>query len=278
MTMIVMVLTLMDNLQDKSERLQKAMARLGIASRRHAEILISQGSVKVNGIVVTQQGTRVAPADVIEVSDTAYSSGPTNDPVYVMMYKPVGIITSVTDPHRRKTVIDLIKTDIQTRVYPVGRLDYDTSGLLLLTNDGEMTHRLTHPSYGVEKVYRVWIRQNISDEALNTLRTGVMLEDGLTAPAKARKLVKQRINPDSNSQLMQINGQDRSLTVLEMAIHEGRNRQIRRMFEQVGYPVVRLQRIAFGPLKLDPEMKAGEYRSLKSTEIIALKKIVDLNQ
>ncbi|UWG99032.1 rRNA pseudouridine synthase [Dehalobacter sp. DCM] len=254
----------MENSLDRSERLQKAMARLGIASRRHAEILISQGSVKVNGIVVTQLGTKVYPEDVIEVSESTYSAVSITDSIYIMLNKPVGIISSVTDPHRRKTVIDLINQDIKTRVYPVGRLDYDTSGLLLLTNDGELTHRLTHPRYGVEKVYHVWIKEDLLQAAVNTLRTGVTLEDGRTAPAKLRKLCNKS------------HGHDRECTVYEIVIHEGRNRQVRRMFEQVGYPVIRLQRIAFGPLRLDPAMKAGDYRYLKPREIAALKKAVEV--
>ncbi len=244
------------------ERLQKAMARLGIASRRHAEELISKGLVKVNGRIVTTQGTKVTPEDFIEIEGTKEPLIRQEKYVYYLLNKPEGVITSVTDPKSRKTVIDLVRKDVKERVYPVGRLDYDTSGLLLLTNDGDLTYRLTHPRYGVEKTYRAWIKGGIPAEALKTLRQGVKLEDGVTSPAKINRV--------------EANNRGNNLTVVEITIHEGRNRQVRRMFESVGYQVVSLQRIAFGSIRLDENMKQGEYRCLDPIEVVSLQKGVGL--
>lgn len=242
------------------ERLQKAIARKGVASRRQAEELISKGLVKVNGVTVSELGYKVTPTDIIEVSgNTIQDKGIFT---YVLLNKPEGVITSVSDPQKRTTVIDLINKEINIRVYPVGRLDYDTSGLLILTNDGELTYRLTHPSYGVEKTYRVWIEGPISEQSLNTLSNGVLLEDGLTSPASIKSVKQSK--------------KGKEVTSVEITIHEGKNRQVRRMFAKVGHPVVGLQRIAFGPLKLDTKLKPGEYRHLLKSEIITLKKEVGL--
>jgi len=244
------------------ERLQKAMARLGIASRRRAEELISQGQVKVNGVVVTQPGTKVAADDLIEVEGVQISSARPKELFYILLNKPEGVISSVADPRGRKTVIDLLGGNIAERVYPVGRLDYDTSGLLLLTNDGDLTYRLTHPSYGVEKTYRALLRSKPSPQALKTLQDGVLLEDGLTSPAKIN-----RVQPSNKGN---------NLFVVEISIHEGKNRQVRRMFEKVGYPVCSLQRIAFGPLQLDKRLTTGNYRFLDESEVNSLKQQVGL--
>lgn len=244
----------------ESERLQKVIAHMGIASRRHAELLIRQGLVKVNGITVTEQGLKVTSSDVIEVSGSTIKKNSVF--TYILLNKPEGVITSASDPQQRKTVIDLIKSEIKQRVYPVGRLDYDTSGLLILTNDGELTYRLTHPSYGVDKTYRVWIEGNIPEEILHTLRNGVHLEDGITSPAKIRIVKKGNKGKDS--------------TAVEITIHEGKNRQVKRMFEKVGYPVIGLQRIAFGTLHLDNLLKPGEFRHLLEGEVNDLKKEVGL--
>lgn len=246
----------------KSERLQKAIARLGIASRRHAEELITKGLVKVNGEIVSELGTKVTESDMIEVDGNTVSPNQQDNYVYFLLHKPEGVITSVTDPRKRKTVIDIISRDIKVRVFPVGRLDYDTSGLLLLTNDGDLTYRLTHPRYGVDKTYRAMLKGTISQEALSTLQKGVMLDDGLTAPAKITRV--ESINKGN------------VLTIVEITIHEGKNRQVRRMFENVGYPLVSLQRIAFGPLKLDVSMKPGDYRTLSRNEIESLRNVVGL--
>lgn len=244
-------------IHNEPERLQKAMARLGIASRRHAEELISQGKVKVNGQTVTEPGVKVNSTDVIEVEGKHLAVSEHEKRVYILLHKPEGVVTSVTDPRGRKTVIDLLKREVQNRVYPVGRLDYDTSGLLLLTNDGELTYRLTHPRYGVEKTYRAWIKDDISPLAVKALQEGVPLDDGLTSPARIDKVAK---DPKGNS-----------LTVVEISIHEGKNRQVRRMFAQVGLKLVRLQRIALGTIRLDEGMKPGQFRYLTEAEVAILR-------
>ncbi|NLO97626.1 MAG: rRNA pseudouridine synthase, partial [Peptococcaceae bacterium] len=205
-----------------------------------------------------------APQDKIEILGRGKikQAGKREELVYYLLYKPVGVITSVYDPQHRKTVIDLIRHSVSQRVYPVGRLDYDTSGLLLLTNDGDLTYRLTHPRYKVQKTYKAWVKGPISTQALKTLQEGVRLEDGITAPAKIIKV--QQANRGNN------------LSTVEISIHEGRNRQVRRMFEAVGYPLVALQRIAFGPLKLD-NLKPGEFRPLEPQEIKLLRKEAGLD-
>lgn len=245
----------MDNNAYQPQRLQKVIARLGLASRREAEELISQGLVKVNGQVVKEQGRKVFPDDIIEIRNKKFTVQE-QEHVYYLLHKPEGVITSVKDPRNRKTVLDLLK--VKERVYPVGRLDYNTSGLLLLTNDGDLTYRLTHPSYEVDKTYRVWVKGPISKEALKSLERGVKLEDCFTHPAKIGKI--------------RTGNEGDNLTSVEITIHEGRNRQVRRMFEKVGYPVVRLQRIAFASLTLEESLKPGEYRPLKDFEIARLKK------
>lgn len=255
----------MSGCENEPERLQKAMARLGIASRRHAEELISQGLVKVNGQTVRERGMKVTNRDLIEVKGNRISLPQTEKYVYILLNKPEGVLSSVTDPKSRKTVIDIIRKEVTDRVYPVGRLDYDTSGLILLTNDGELTYRLTHPSYGVEKTYRAWLKTGLTDQALKTLEEGVPLEDGVTSPAKIDKV--ERSKKKGNA-----------LTFVEITIHEGKNRQVRRMFEKVGYPLVRLQRIAFGPIKLDERMQPGKFRSLSKAEVASLQRAVGLDQ
>jgi 23S rRNA pseudouridine2605 synthase len=249
---------------NEPERLQKVMARLGIASRRYAEDLISRGLVKVNGRIVKERGVKVVSTDLIEVEGIQISATEKVQNIYILLNKPEGVITSVADPRKRKTVIDILNKDVKERIYPVGRLDYDTTGVLLLTNDGNLTYRLTHPSYEVEKTYRVWIKGRITAEALETLRKGILLEDGLTSPAKIDRVefLKKKGN---------------LLTIVEITIHEGKNRQVRRMFEKIGYPVVSLQRIAFGTIKLDGRLKPGEYRFLSKSEVASLKKVVGLD-
>lgn len=243
----------------KEERLQKVIAGAGIASRRHAEKMILEGRVQVNGQTVTILGTKVLPTDKIVVDGKPLRQRP-EEYLYILLHKPTGYITSASDPQGRKTVLDLIKK-VPQRVYPVGRLDYDTSGLLILTNDGELAYRLTHPSYGVEKTYQVKVRGKIPPEGLRSLAKGVDLEDGKTAPARVREV------PGQNQ---------RDLPTYEITIHEGRNRQVRRMFEAIGYPVCALQRIRFGPLELDKSLKPGEYRLLTQREIRKLRQAVNL--
>lgn len=249
------------------ERLQKVLAQAGVASRRHAERLISDGRVTVNGNKVSTLGTKVSIQDQIQVD--GHSIYRSEELQYFLLNKPVSVITSVSDPQGRPTVVDLMK-DVPVRVYPVGRLDYDTSGLLVLTNDGELAHRLMHPRYGVEKTYRVWVQGPVGINALETLRQGVLLEDGNTAPAKVERMggISKGVNLKSKGN---------NLEILEVTIHEGRNRQIRRMFAAIGYPAVKLERISFGSLTLGNSLGIGAYRALTKEEVKALRSKVGLN-
>lgn len=226
------------------DRLQKVLARAGLASRRVCEDLIAEGRVTVNG-AVAELGRRVDPErDVIEVDGALVPIAP--GLVYYLLNKPVGVVTTVTDTHGRRTVAELVPPE--PRVFPVGRLDADTEGLLLVTNDGELTHRLTHPSFGVEKEYLVQVQGDPEPGDLRRLREGVDLDDGVTAPAKVARVAEG---------------------MLRLTIHEGRNRQVRRMCEAIGHPVVRLVRSRIGPVS-DRRLKPGEWRSLEPTEVRAL--------
>lgn len=235
------------------ERLQKVLAHAGVASRRHCEELIVQGKVQVNGQVVRELGTRVDPdRDRIVVNGRPIRA---EQHVYLMLNKPTGVITSVSDPQGRRVVTDLLKGQ-KERVYPVGRLDYNTSGLLLLTNDGELANKLAHPSYEIDKVYRAWVKGVPSLEKLSKLAKGIMLEDGMTAPGEARMVKKTP-------------GNEKAL--LEIIIHEGRNRQVRRMCAAIGHPVIELERIRLGFLTLEG-LAQGQYRPLTSAEVERLKR------
>jgi 23S rRNA pseudouridine2605 synthase len=228
------------------ERLQKTLARLGFGSRRVCEDLIADGRVTVNG-EVADLGRRIdLEADQVEVDGVPVGVRP--DFVYYLLHKPAGVVTTAADTHGRPTVIEMVPEE--PRVFPVGRLDMDTEGLLLLTNDGVLTQRLTHPSFGVEKEYLAHVEGEPSASALTRLRKGVELDDGVTAPAKVAT-----IGP----------------SLLRITIHEGRNRQVRRMCEAVGHPVVRLVRTRIGPLT-DTRLKAGEWRQLEVEEVRALAK------
>ena len=227
-----------------SEKLQKVLAATGVASRRVCEDMIADGRVTVNG-EVAHQGQRVDPeTDVIEVDGGLIPVRP--GLVYYLLNKPAGTITTAEDTHGRPTVVDLVPAE--PRVFPVGRLDAETEGLLILTNDGELTHRLTHPSFGVEKEYIAAVEGEPTNADIRRLREGVELEDGMTAPAQVA-----RVEP----------------TVLRITIHEGRNRQVRRMCEAVGHPVTRLVRSRIGPL-VDRRLKPGEWRTLEPAEVRAL--------
>jgi 23S rRNA pseudouridine2605 synthase len=234
------------------ERLQKVLAQAGVASRRACEELIRQGRVQVNGQVVTELGTKVDPnLDEISVDGT-----PIADPaekVYLILNKPPGYISTVHDPWGRPTVLDLIP--YQERLYPVGRLDAESEGLLLLTNDGKLTHRLTHPRYEHEKEYLTLVRGRPRDAVLSRLRRGVDLEEGQTAPAEVNRVSRKEgleTPPDT--------------TWLRIVIHEGRKRQIRRMCAAVGHPVQRLVRVRMGPIELG-DLAVGEYRPLSAKEV-----------
>lgn len=245
---------------DGLERLQKVLAQAGVASRRQAEEMILAGRVEVNGSKVTALGTKVSPVDRITVDGRPLNQA---EPLhYYLLNKPAGVITSAKDPQGRKTVLDLMR-NVRVRVYPVGRLDYDTSGLLVMTNDGELAHRLTHPSFGIEKTYRVWVRGGMPEQALQRLRAGVVLEDGKTAPA-----VVERVGGLSKE----------GMEVTEITIHEGRNRQVRRMYEAVGFLVSRLERVRFGPLFIDKTPRPGEYRALTQREIRELRAAAGLKK
>ena len=234
------------------EKLQKFLSAAGVASRRHAEVLIQQGRVTVNGAVATL-GMRVEEHDVVRVGGVQV--GPQAPRLFVVN-KPTGVVTTLDDPQGRTTVATLVPDDV--RVYPVGRLDIDTSGLLVMTNDGELAHRLMHPSFGVEKTYRVLVRGGVSAASVRQLAEGVELEDGMTSPAAARII-------DANAQQ----------SVLELTIHEGRNRQVRRMCDAIGHPVLELVRTKYGPLTL-AGLAPGASRPMTDAEIRRLRKAAGL--
>lgn len=233
------------------ERLQKYLAQAGVASRRASEKLIADGRVSVNGKVVREMGTKVVLGkDQVSVDGKPVSVEEKN--VYVLLNKPAGYVTTVKDPQNRLTVMDLIK-DVPYRVYPVGRLDFETEGLLLLTNDGELAYRMTHPKFEMKKTYIAWVEGNVMEESLEILRSGVLLEDGKTAPAEVRLLRSEK----KKSQV-------------EITIHEGKNRQVRRMCQAVNHPVLTLRRVSAGNLRLKG-IKSGEYRYLSAEEEKQLK-------
>jgi len=230
------------------ERLQKVLARVGVGSRRVCEEMIADGRVSVNG-VIADLGRRVdVETDFVELDGVPLGVRP--GLVHYLLNKPAGVITTADDPHGRPTVLELVPDE--PRVFPVGRLDMDTEGLLLLTNDGDLTHRLTHPSFGVEKEYIAQVEGSPKRAALRQLREGIELEDGLTAPAEAALVAPG---------------------VVRLTIHEGRNRQVRRMCEAIGHPVIRLVRSRIGPLA-DRRLKPGAWRSLTADELRALEKAV----
>ncbi len=231
-------------------RLQKYISRCGIASRRHAEEMIREGRIRVNGKVVTEMGMTVSALDLVECDGKPIV--PEENPVYIMLNKPGGYVTTVSDPEGRKTVMDLID-GVRERVYPVGRLDYDTEGLLILTNDGDFAHRMTHPRHQVTKTYIAEVEGIPSQETLRKLRNGIMLDERPTSPAKVELLEEKK------------NG-----AVLRITIHEGRNRQVKRMCEAVGHPVQSLKRIAFGGLRLG-DLKPGKWRYISAQEVKRIK-------
>jgi 23S rRNA pseudouridine2605 synthase len=226
-------------------RLAKFLAVSGVASRRAAEEIVRSERVAVNGETITDPARDVTEHDAVTVDGIAVRSG-AERAVY-LVNKPAGVVSTAHDPQRRRTVVSLVPSP--ARLYPVGRLDIDTTGLILLTNDGDLAHRLTHPSFEVPRTYRaVLSRPPVRDRALRSLREGVRLEDGLTAPARAR-----RVAPDT----------------IELTIHEGRKRQVKRMCEAVGHPVRRLSRVSFGPLALG-DLALGAHRRLTDAEVKAL--------
>ncbi|MBM7854669.1 pseudouridine synthase [Desulfohalotomaculum tongense] len=240
------------------ERLQKFLAHAGVASRRKCEELILEGRVKVNGKVVRELGTKIDPdKDKVQVDGRWIKQK--EKYVYLMMNKPRGYVSTVSDERGRKTVMDLLK-DVKERVYPVGRLDYDSEGLLLLTNDGELTQALTHPKHQIAKTYKVRVEGVPTLDNLERLANGVKLEDGVTAPAR----VYLTHIKDGNA-------------LLEITIREGKNRQVRRMCEYIGHPVKRLVRTRIGPLELR-NMSSGEVRELNNAQLRELFKAAGIKR
>jgi 23S rRNA pseudouridine2605 synthase len=225
-------------------RLNAYLARAGVASRRKSDELIKAGRVRVNG-EPGQLNTFVRSDDRVEVDGREVAK---QRLTHLLLYKPAGVVTTARDPHGRRTVVDFVPRE--PRVVPVGRLDADTTGALLLTNDGELAHRLAHPRYGVEKTYIVDVDGAPADAALERLRAGVELDDGVTAPARVRRLGRSR---------------------LELTIHEGRNRQVKRMLEAVGQPVLRLHRSVYAGLTLEG-LEPGAWRELEPSEVERLRR------
>ncbi|MEH6890614.1 pseudouridine synthase [Bacillus sp. JJ864] len=233
------------------ERLQKVIAQAGIASRRKAEELIQQGKVKVNGKVVTELGTKVSVQDKVEVNNIPLEK---EIPAYFLLYKPTGVISSVTDDKGRKVVTDFF-AEIPQRLFPIGRLDYDTSGLILMTNDGEFANILMHPKYKVEKTYVAKVKGPLTGEKIRMLEKGVMLEEGKTAPARVKILSWDK---------------RKEIAIVQLTIHEGRNRQVRRMFEAVGCKVMKLKRERYAFLELG-NLRPGDARELSPHEVKQLR-------
>ncbi|RJP75296.1 MAG: rRNA pseudouridine synthase [Candidatus Abyssobacteria bacterium SURF_17] len=236
-------------------RLHRFLALAGVASRRKCEQLIAAGRISVNGSVMRTLGTSVNPEHDSVTLDGEHVT--IEQKVYVLIHKPQGYLTSVTDARGRHTVSELVST-LPVRLYPVGRLDMDTEGVLLMTNDGELCHRLTHPRFGVEKTYHAEVLGKPSTEALEKLRTGVDIRNGKTSPARV-KLLKV----------------GREQSTLEIIIHEGRKRQVKRMCKAIGHPVVRLKRVEFGGIRLG-NLTPGSYRLLSPSEVASLKKTAGL--
>lgn len=238
------------------ERLQKIISRAGIASRRAAEKMIQEGRVSLNGRIVTESGTKADTAhDEILVDGKAVQAA--EEHVYFLLNKPKGYLSTAKDERGRKTVLDLL-SEVEQRIYPVGRLDNNTEGLLLLTNDGELMNGLLHPSREIYKTYIARVSGEVTEEKLRVLREGVQLEDGLTAPAKARILEQE------------LRG---GLTRVEVIIHEGRNRQVRRMFAAIGCDVKALKRTEFAGLNLSG-VHRGAHRRLTPEELAYLREVI----
>jgi 23S rRNA pseudouridine2605 synthase len=237
-------------------RLQRFLAQAGVASRRGAEELIVAGRVHVNGSLVRQLGTSVDPAtDRIEFDGRSLVMPAGH--VYYVMNKPFGVVTTMRDPEGRRTVADLVRSHgVEQRIVPVGRLDFDTAGVLLLTDDGDLAHVLTHPRFGVEKTYRATVRGRLTPEHVAALGSGIRLEDGRAEPAVLRVVAVRRMR-----------------STIDITIHEGRNRQVRRMFERIEHPVLDLVRLRFGPIALGA-LGPGELRSASEREVRELRAIL----
>lgn len=234
----------------EGERLQKILSKFGVCSRRQAEELILAGKVKVNGQTITQLGTKADPLkDRIEVDGRLLK---TKEPIYIILNKPKGYVTTLSDPFHSKTVVDLTK-DIGKRIFPCGRLDKETEGLLILTNDGEFFHLLTHPRFRVPKTYITKLRGNVREEKIRKLREGVKLKEGLTQPAEVKVLERKK-----------------SFTTIEITVYEGRKHEIRRMGGAIGHPVLELKRIKHGVWELG-KLPCGEHRYIDLEGVKAFK-------
>lgn len=236
-----------------ADRLQKILSQWGIASRRQAEQMILSGRVRLNGAVVQQLGQKADPTcDRIEVDGQRLQATEMPQLLYLLLNKPQGVVSTCHDPQGRLTVLDLLPASLrqQTGIHPVGRLDYASTGALLLTNDGDLTLRLTHPRHSIAKTYEVWVEGIPSSSTLDQWRRGILLDDRLTRPAEVHVL---KTTP---------HGQ----TCLEVVLREGRNRQIRRIAEQLGHPVLRLHRVAIGAIRLG-SLPSGHHRPLRQSEL-----------
>lgn len=231
-------------------RLQKYLASCGAASRRKCEEFIASGRVTVNGAVVTELGTQVEPGDAVTLDGKPML--PEEKKYYILYHKPMGEVCTASDPQGRATVLDKFR-DFPARLFPVGRLDFDSEGLLLLTNDGELMQHMLHPSREVDKTYLARVDSDVSLDAVRRLRTGILLDERMTAPADVRIIRRTGIE-----------------TVALVTIHEGRNRQVRRMFDAVGHTVLLLRRVKFGPLEIG-ELKRGQWRELTQEELERLR-------
>lgn len=235
------------------ERIQKLIAQSGYCSRRKAEELISSGRVKINGEVVTELGTKADVNDIIMVDNKKINI---ENKVYILMNKPRNVVCSAKDDRGRKTVVDLIE-NVNERVYPIGRLDFDTTGVLLLTNDGDLTNKLIHPSREINKTYRVTIEGYANEEQLERIRNGIKLDGVMTSKAFV--------------EVVKVNKEKRK-SIINITIHEGKNHQVKRMFNTVGLNVLKLNRIEFAGFKVGG-LKEGQYRFLTSKEVVELKNI-----
>ena len=240
------------------ERLQKILSRAGIASRRAAEQMILDGRIAVDGKIITELGAKF-DITVNKISVDGKIISYSEDKIYILLNKPQNVLSSAKDDRGRKTVVDLI-IDVNERIYPVGRLDYDTEGLILLTNDGELMNALLHPKFQIDKTYFAKVTGNVTDDKLKLLQNGIQLDDGMTAPAIVRVIGK------SNTEAK-----------IEITIHEGRNRQVRRMFAAINCEVKRLKRIRFANLTIK-DLKIGQYRRLNETELENLYQMTGLKR
>ncbi len=247
-------------IKSKGERLQVVLSRFGIASRRGVVTMIEAGKVTVNGNVILEKGFRVnAASDKITVDGVELAVEVSLEKRYFIFNKPKGVMTTLQDPHAERTVADFFK-DVSARVFPVGRLDRDTTGLLLMTNDGELAFRLTHPKFGVKKRYRARVQGVVTAEKVKRLENGIDLEEGRTAPCTVE--IEARMPKETH---------------LYVTLHEGKKRQIRRVFERIGHRVIELERLSYGPLSLG-DLRFGEKRELKPHEIRLLEEVTGIRK